>query len=44
LGNDSIQARDGEVDTIDCGPGAQDSVDADTIDIIFPNCDNVVLH
>ena len=44
LGNDTIQAADNEVDTIDCGPGANDSVDADTIDVVAGNCENVVLH
>ena len=41
LGNDTIQAADNEIDTIDCGPGANDSVVADTIDIIAGNCENV---
>jgi Ca2+-binding RTX toxin-like protein len=43
-GNDSIQAADGAIDTIDCGLGAQDSVDADDDDIIAPNCENITLH
>jgi Ca2+-binding RTX toxin-like protein len=44
LGNDSIQAVDGQVDRIDCGLGFQDSVEADTNDIIEANCEKVVRH
>jgi hypothetical protein len=40
-GNDTIHARDGEQDTIDCGPGT-DRVEADPFDILA-NCEIVVL-
>jgi Ca2+-binding RTX toxin-like protein len=39
FGNDVIQARDGEVDNIDCGIGTDQAV-VDTIDIVA-NCENV---
>ncbi|HWK28339.1 MAG TPA: calcium-binding protein [Solirubrobacter sp.] len=39
-GNDTIDARDGEVDTITCGVG-QDKVLADTIDVVAPDCETV---
>jgi Ca2+-binding RTX toxin-like protein len=38
-GNDTIQARDGEVDNIDCGIGTDTAV-VDTIDVVA-NCENV---
>ena len=38
-GNDTIQARDGEKDNIDCGIGSDTAV-VDTIDVIA-NCENV---
>jgi hypothetical protein len=39
-GNDVIDARDGEPDMIDCGPGA-DRVTADPADTVAPNCEVV---
>ncbi len=39
-GNDVIQARDGEVDQIDCGPGT-DRVVADAGDVVAANCETV---
>jgi hemolysin type calcium-binding protein len=39
FGNDVIQARDGEVDNIDCGIGTDQAI-VDTIDIVA-NCENV---
>ena len=41
FGNDTIEARDGEVDSITCGAGT-DTVNADAQDIIAPDCENVV--
>jgi Ca2+-binding RTX toxin-like protein len=38
-GNDTIQARDGERDTIDCGSG-KDTVVADKIDVV-KGCEKV---
>jgi hypothetical protein len=40
-GNDTIYARDGEVDSIDCGAGT-DTVYADAIDVVSGDCENVV--
>ncbi|MDW5592737.1 hypothetical protein VSS74_00210 [Conexibacter stalactiti] len=40
LGDDLIEARDGEVDTVDCGPGA-DRVVADTADVVAADCETV---
>ena len=39
FGNDTINARDGEVDNIDCGIGTDTAV-VDTVDIVA-NCENV---
>jgi Ca2+-binding RTX toxin-like protein len=39
-GNDTIDARDGEVDNITCGFGT-DTVRADPIDIVASDCENV---
>jgi hypothetical protein len=39
FGNDVIYARDGEVDTIDCGPG-EDRATVDAIDVVA-NCEQV---
>ena len=39
-GNDTIQARDGEVDSITCGAGT-DSVSADPQDVVAPDCETV---
>ncbi|WP_026910626.1 calcium-binding protein [Patulibacter minatonensis] len=39
-GNDTIDARDGEADTIDCGVGT-DKVLADAGDVVSPNCETV---
>jgi hypothetical protein len=39
FGNDVIDARDGEVDTIDCGPG-EDRATVDAIDVVS-NCEQV---
>ena len=40
-GNDTIEARDGEVDSITCGAGT-DTVNADAQDVVAPDCENVV--
>lgn len=39
-GNDTIEARDGEVDSISCGPGT-DRVVADTADVVAADCETV---
>jgi Thrombospondin type 3 repeat/RTX calcium-binding nonapeptide repeat (4 copies) len=39
-GADEIRARDGEADTVACGPGA-DSVDADGVDVVAADCEQV---
>jgi hypothetical protein len=39
-GNDQINARDGEVDNIDCGAGT-DKVVADASDVVAANCETV---
>jgi Ca2+-binding RTX toxin-like protein len=38
--SDTIDARDGEVDNISCGPG-QDTVRADAADVVAPDCETV---
>jgi hypothetical protein len=40
FGNDTIDARDGEVDSITCGAGA-DTVKADAADVVAPDCETV---
>jgi Ca2+-binding RTX toxin-like protein len=40
FGNDVINARDGQMDGIDCGAG-EDKVVADAVDVIAPNCEQV---
>ncbi len=40
FGNDTIKARDGEVDQIECGVG-EDNVEADTIDVVAASCEKV---
>ncbi len=40
-GNDRIQARDGERDTVDCGPG-KDTAIVDRIDRVSKNCESVI--
>ena len=39
-GNDTIDARDGEVDSITCGAGT-DTVIADPQDVVAPDCEHV---
>jgi Ca2+-binding RTX toxin-like protein len=39
-GNDTIDARDGEIDSVDCGEG-QDHVTADAADVVAPDCEQV---
>jgi len=39
-GNDVIEARDGEVDSIGCGPG-NDAVRADAADVVAADCERV---
>jgi len=39
-GNDTIDARDGEVDSVTCGAGA-DTVLADAVDVVAPDCETV---
>ncbi len=39
-GNDTIEARDGEVDSVSCGPGT-DRVIADVADVVAPDCEQV---
>lgn len=41
-GNDTIDARDGEVDSITCGPGT-DRVIADAVDVVAADCEVVEL-
>ncbi|HWI74979.1 MAG TPA: hypothetical protein VNT55_23655, partial [Baekduia sp.] len=38
FGNDTIDVRDGEADTVVCGPGT-DTVKADAIDTVAPDCE-----
>ena len=40
-GNDTVEARDGEVDSVTCGAGA-DTVNADAADVVAPDCETVV--
>jgi Ca2+-binding RTX toxin-like protein len=40
FGNDVIDARDGEADTVDCGAG-MDKVTADRVDTVAANCETV---
>ncbi|WP_026910244.1 calcium-binding protein [Patulibacter minatonensis] len=40
FGNDLIEARDGEVDSISCGPGT-DTVTADPDDVVAADCETV---
>jgi Ca2+-binding RTX toxin-like protein len=39
-GNDTVDARDGERDSVTCGAG-QDSVQADAVDVVAPDCETV---
>lgn len=39
-GNDTIDARDGERDSVTCGAG-QDTVSADLVDVVAPDCETV---
>jgi hypothetical protein len=39
-GNDVIDARDGDVDQVDCGPGTDRAV-VDAVDVASPNCETV---
>lgn len=39
-GNDTVYARDGEVDSVECGVG-QDWVEADANDVVAPSCETV---
>jgi Thrombospondin type 3 repeat len=39
-GSDRIAARDGEVDSVNCGDGG-DTVEADTVDSVAADCENV---
>lgn len=39
-GDDFIEARDGEVDRVSCGPGA-DTVSIDSNDFVSPDCETV---
>jgi hypothetical protein len=40
FGNDTIDARDGEPDQVDCGPG-QDTATVDAVDTVASNCETV---
>jgi hypothetical protein len=40
FGNDTIDARDGEADQVDCGPG-QDTARVDAVDTVAANCESV---
>jgi hypothetical protein len=40
-GNDTVDVRDGEPDSVDCGYG-QDVVYADAVDTVAPNCETVI--
>ena len=42
-GNDVIRARDGKVDTINCGRGKKDRAVVDLKDIVSVNCEDIVL-
>lgn len=42
FGNDTVEARDGEADSITCGPGT-DTVVADAVDVVAPDCERVEL-
>jgi RTX calcium-binding nonapeptide repeat (4 copies) len=39
-GNDTVDVRDGEIDSVTCGAG-QDTVAADAADVIAPDCESV---
>lgn len=39
-GDDKVYVRDGETDTVDCGPGF-DEVLAARSDVVSPNCERV---
>ena len=39
-GDDTVHARDGDADTVDCGPG-NDAVLADPVDAVSPSCERV---
>jgi Ca2+-binding RTX toxin-like protein len=41
FGNDAIDARDGEQDSVMCGAGT-DTVQADAIDVVAPDCEQIV--
>ncbi len=41
-GNDTVDLRDGEPDSVDCGAG-QDVVYADPVDTVAPNCETVIV-
>jgi hypothetical protein len=40
FGNDTIEARDGEVDQVDCGVGTDKAV-VDAVDVVADNCETV---
>jgi Ca2+-binding RTX toxin-like protein len=39
-GNDTVDVRDGEIDSVTCGAG-QDTVAADAADVVAPDCESV---
>jgi hypothetical protein len=41
VGNDTMRARDGNAEQIDCGIGGGDSVVADASDVVSTNCESV---
>jgi hypothetical protein len=41
VGNDTVRARDGNAEQIDCGIGGGDSVVADVTDVVSTNCESV---
>jgi PKD domain/RTX calcium-binding nonapeptide repeat (4 copies) len=41
-GNDKVSAVNGKKDQVDCGGGKSDSVTADPVDVVKPNCEKVV--
>jgi RTX calcium-binding nonapeptide repeat (4 copies) len=40
FGNDTIDARDGEADQVDCGPG-EDTATVDAVDTVAANCEQI---
>lgn len=43
-GDDYIDSRDNSEDKVVCSSGSNDTVDADTLDRVYHNCENVTLY